>query len=930
MKNSSGQTKIFIASSIVEFERERDLIENYFWRKNTGEVIAIQPLRCENFDPAMCETRKEDDFCGQIAESDVCLFIIGKKVGGYTVEEYDCARRLVGEGKNLRIIAFYKDDTSPFYNRLVEDGTERYGFCDDAELIALLDKHFNLPPAYTDVSSAVISSLGAVGEASAQEGPVYIFLASSIKDDEVQRLRIENFIWRMNSEFTHKYGVAVRPLFGGVQSGVFGELISKSAMCFFIVFGNVDDEVMDELKFAKKRFDENKFPRIYVYFKSVDGDETQSVTGFKKYLDGELNHFYGLFKDIDTIKLRILLNLAILKDGSREVTFKDGKCIFGENLKLDVKNVSEFVNNKKLGELKTSLKEAATRFRTLKIDYERNPSDEEICKEYYLAASKYDSLKRSIESQEDSIFSVSLALSLDEANGFSERQRLAYKYFMEGDDEKAVATLDMEESMDEYNRQAKRAAQANELARQAAKILIAEGRQKISFLKTMHKYASRDNEIRKTYQNMIIAAREQRVELGVFNEYALFLRSCQLHSEALEQAQELQKFYKLNEWENAIDVAENLTTLAVIYTDLSDYQKHTKSCSLAAIKIRERALKQNGYDEANHIGLARTCVALGNLYRRSNTPDSAEKYFSRAEKLFAELEENTDKYVTEQAETFIKRGINFAEQYLLEKAFAKFGMAIDIWQRHRTDDPQAQYVKSSAYQNQASQLKKEGRYVDAIEKFDKALKIREELTALNPTKYTSALAHSYQGLGNVYRALREWDKALDNFYKALKIRIGICAVNAKAHEVELSDSYIKICGTLLDNGCADEAFVYLEKGYEIRRRLYAASPKTYERWYAQSLFELGRYNQQKGDMQTAEKYYDDAFAIRVKISSENLQPNIEGLHDSFTKMKQLYGEGFKSRLTEAEAALYEKLYSFEAVDADTGERLKFENSFTGI
>ncbi len=47
-------------------------------------------------------------------------------------------------------------------------------------------------------------------------------------------------------------------------------------------------------------------------------------------------------------------------------------------------------------------------------------------------------------------------------------------------------------------------------------------------------------------------------------------------------------------------------------------------------------------------------------------------------------------------------------------------------------------------------------------------------------------------------------------------------------------------------------------------------------------------------------------------------------------MKQLYGEGFKSRLTEAEAALYEKLYSFEAVDADTGERLKFENSFTGI
>ena len=82
---SNAQMKIFIASSIVEFERERDIIENYLWRKNTGKNIDVIPLRCENIDPAMSVTRKEDDYCNYISDSDVCLFILGNSVGKYTI-----------------------------------------------------------------------------------------------------------------------------------------------------------------------------------------------------------------------------------------------------------------------------------------------------------------------------------------------------------------------------------------------------------------------------------------------------------------------------------------------------------------------------------------------------------------------------------------------------------------------------------------------------------------------------------------------------------------------------------------------------------------------------------------------------------------------------------------------------------------------------
>ena len=86
--------KIFIASSIEEFARERDVIENYLWRKNTGGNICAVPLRCENADPAMSVTRKQDDFCKFIEESDACIFILGKKIGGYKIGRASCRERV--------------------------------------------------------------------------------------------------------------------------------------------------------------------------------------------------------------------------------------------------------------------------------------------------------------------------------------------------------------------------------------------------------------------------------------------------------------------------------------------------------------------------------------------------------------------------------------------------------------------------------------------------------------------------------------------------------------------------------------------------------------------------------------------------------------------------------------------------------------------
>lgn len=146
MRNT--RMKIFIASSIEEFARERDVIENYLWRKNTGGNISVVPLRCENADPAMSVTRKQDDFCKFIEESDVCIFIFGKKIGDYTVEEYEYARGLIENGRDLKIIALCNGEKiDDFYKRIEKDGVPCYDYSGEAGLIGILDNELKLPSA---------------------------------------------------------------------------------------------------------------------------------------------------------------------------------------------------------------------------------------------------------------------------------------------------------------------------------------------------------------------------------------------------------------------------------------------------------------------------------------------------------------------------------------------------------------------------------------------------------------------------------------------------------------------------------------------------------------------------------------------------------------------------------------------------------------
>lgn len=903
----NGSTvNIFIASSIVEFADMRDDIENFIWRLRDGQRIDVVPVRCETADPSMSATRKEDDYCELIRRSNICLFLFDKKLGAYSLEEYNFVKSLKKSGGGPQVLVFFRGNFLADFRALAEeDGFEVYSFDGAEDVCAALAKKLTGAPALADI---------------VKRTPVNIFFASSIKDDERQRIRIENFIWKMNYEFVNAYGISVRPL---LHEGVgTDEVIKSSRMCFFIVFTRVDNEVRGELEFAKKYFDSTGYPKIYVYFNTVaDGSgEEQSVADFKNYLDRELNHFYGTFSGIDTIKLRILLNLAIQEAGSKEVSFKDGKCFFGQDALFAVDNVSEFANNKKLAALKAQFSELSESYHLKRRNYENNRADKSACEEYYEVASQYISLRKKIEELEESIFSVAVSMSHDEVHGLiTEKQKKAYRYFEAGDVEAAVDILDIDETLRGYDRAAR-------LAKNMAMEAISEGRLKIEFLRTMYQYKERYQVIEHTYEKLLPVASAQQIGLNIYNEYALFLLERDRHREALEKARLLQTLYTIFPAAGGMaERADNLTVLASVCAKMSDMQRETEEYSLSSLTLREKLYAENAKNEANNAGIAETCLALGNIYRRAQRTEEAERYLARAEEIFKKLSATTQRYIPEEVKGLILKGQTYFDRFMPAEALSCYGRAEELMRTLPLKSPEEKYQLSSCYQNSAAMYRKMGKKQEALEMFSKSREIRLKLADEDPAGYMPALAYSCQGVGNACRSLGRKEEALGYYRQAYGYRKIICEKNSNAHAAELSDSCTKIAGVLLGMGRADEALPYIEEAYAIRERLFNVSPHTYLKWFAQIVFEYGRYYEQKGQIAKAEEYYNRALELRTS-GDVQIAPNAQALHDSFTKMKELYGKDYVTKLSPKARAVHDALYSYNSTHPKS-EQIVLDSSY---
>ena len=143
--------KIFIGSSITEFEEERKDLEIFIRRisdyfEDTYD-IKLKPLLCEGEDAAMSDKRKQEVFNDLVEGSDMCFFIFYKKAGEFTVKELDKAYKWFKESEKKRpkVYVYFKmvagievDSTiTNLQDKIDKEYQQYYGFFEHVDTLKL-------------------------------------------------------------------------------------------------------------------------------------------------------------------------------------------------------------------------------------------------------------------------------------------------------------------------------------------------------------------------------------------------------------------------------------------------------------------------------------------------------------------------------------------------------------------------------------------------------------------------------------------------------------------------------------------------------------------------------------------------------------------------------------------------------------------------
>ena len=754
---------------------------------------------------------------------------------------------------------------------------------------------------------------------------IKIFLASSITEFRIERMEIENFIRNVSDKFEEHYDIKIKPVLCenlddaytvARKQEEYNEKIRESEFCFFLFFTKVGQYTREEFEVARKRFEETGKPKIYTYFKIIK-DETveESLGAFMEELDKTFGHYYGQFEHIDTVKLRMLLNLKLQEMDFIEIKAEGGKCVVDGVPVMPLDNVVEFVNNKQLAAMQKELKEVEEEYYRLKPQYANGGCDNEFYSKYSKIASRRQALIDEIEELQGLIFKMSLRMSTDEVRGeITARQKEAYRLFELGDYEGCMTVLDSNEIDDEFEREEKLDAERRVARRRK---YIREYKTKIEILSVMSGYADRFREITECYEKIVPYALTEKIELDVVYEYTWFLYEQNKDSEktvkllerletiytelgnteakiswiygvlALIYSRNPNEFKKAEKYHyqvieirekkttenpelfNIIELVDSYNNAAVFFCEQGKRQE-AKKYYLKVIKMYEQLASKN--PDGFNPNLASVYDNMGVLCSRWNdSPQRTEEYFLKAiairEKLVAE---NPDRFNPDLARSYNNAGLFYSHQGQRQKAEEYYLKAIRIYDSLAARNPERFNPDLAgichnfgAYYRQCGQLKiAEGYYA-------KAIAIREKLVVENPDRFYPDLAGSYNSAGLLYFGLGQVGKAEKYYLKAILIYESIVEEGVERFISDLAMSYNNVGNFYADQGQPQKAEEYYLKAIAIRETLVLKDSQCFYPALAESYFDAGLFYAGQGQIKTAEEYYLKVIAIREVLVSKN-------------------------------------------------------------
>ena len=886
--------KIFLASSIVEFEHERHELGDYISSLNKHFLergILLQFEKCEDLSNAISDVRKQEEYNQVIRDSDFFYIVFGKSAGEYTIEEFDVALEHFRKEKKPHIYTFFQklpegveatDSVKAFMTRLDKEIGHYYSLFSHIDSIKLnmlleitrlkmLNEKIDIRDGKALVNGKEMLSLENV--------PIFR------NNEELQKLQEEISVLRKER----------------------AELAAKFAE-------NPDDmEVYHKLSEVANRNKETteqlqKMEKTILDLCSTIAERNSSgkpINWWEKEASQCLDE--GNYEGA----------LAILRDPGMEKELEQAEEIGGS---VQDRRIG-YINAKRL-QIQT-LKSKGVNQETLPEIYECYEKCEKIAKknrletdniyeyasflldqnEYKNALDKAEWLQKYYDSEEDVY------------NNFIENHRKADLYNLLGMlYSETNRYVEAEEAYKKEIEIYERLAEENPVA---YKRNLAGSYGNIG---NLYYKTGRYMEAEETYKKVVEifgrlaeenpAAYERNLAESYNNTGILYNGTGRYteSEEAYKNAVEIQeRLAKENPAAYERDLADSYYNIGNLYSDTGRYTE-AEEVHKKAIKIYERLAEEN--PAACERNLAESYNNIGILYSDTGRYTEAVEVHKKAIKIYERLaKENPEAYTSALAWCYNSIGILYSDTGRYIESEEVYKKAIEIYERLAEENPAA-YERDLAdsYNNIGILYYQTGRYTESEETYKNVIEIRERLAEKNPAAYERHLAESYNNIGILYRVTDRYTEAEEVYKRAVEIYERLAEENPAAYERSLTESYNNIGNLYSDVDRYTEAEEVYKRVIEIYERLAEENPAAYERHLAKSYNNIGILYSRTGRYKEAEEAYKKVVEIFGRLAEENPAAYAGVLASSYGNTGNLYYR--MGRYKEAEEA-YKKMLALQ-------------------
>ena len=629
--------------------------------------------------------------------------------------------------------------------------------------------------------------------------------------------------------------------------------IKTCDICMVLYWTRIGEYTNEELETAYTELQAGRKPyKIYLYFKEV-GVPTPEIEAFKKELYSKYSHFYGKFQNIDTLKLRFLLQLESYVN-SGAVKVENSQVMVDTVAVAHLDNVPFAAQNSHYKELKERLAKIEEEIKAFEavLAVQANDTIQSLLN---AKKSEHYKIQEELASHEQSLFDTAVRVAKFAGEKISERMRRAIALFEEGKVTEANTLLD----------DAERDADAS-LAKykQTKELLAAERDTVIHSIEELTLKASV-----MLADNTIAAADRVERAAAIYAKATDLARECDYDKEKFATLLEKQSNFLCdharyseaqvvnNEWlalcirylgEKHVSTATSYNNIGAVYKNLGDYDKaldyYNKSLSICLEVFGD-----------NHPYVATRYNNIGAVYYNLGDYDNALDYYNKSLSIRLEVFGDNHPYV---AQSYNNIGLVYANLGDYEKALDYFNkslsICLEVFGGHHPD-------VALSYNNIGFVYDSLGDYDNALDYYNKSLSIRLEVFGDNHPY----VAQSYNNIGLVYANLGDYEKALDYFNKSLSI----CLEVFGGHHPDVALSYNNI-GFVYDSlGDYDNALDYYNKSLSIYLEVFGGHHPN----VAQSYNNIGVVYRNLGDYDNALDYFNKSLSIRLEVFG-NSHPNV--------------------------------------------------------